>query len=151
MTYFSYVTFAYDFHLFHFSEIIHLNIFLEFLSFVYMTYKLSILPNYARRPKELVPCYTLSFFTILKSPHPTDQLACLEKMTSVRGRKRLTQRGRTSKALQIHPSSYRSGHENQDYKDPLGSNKPPARPPKAPSVGSPQAPPPKVSVIAQYS
>ena len=50
-------------YLFHFSEIIRLNTFSEFLGFVHVTSKLSILPNHAEHPKGLAPCYTLSPFT----------------------------------------------------------------------------------------
>ncbi len=89
LTYFSYMTSAHDFYL---SEIICLNILLEFLSFVYMTSKLNILSNHTKHPKRLAPCYTLSLFTILKSLYPIGQSACLEKMTLIRGQSRPIQR-----------------------------------------------------------
>ncbi len=41
-------------YLFHLSEIICLNIFSEFLSFVHVTSKLSILSNHIEHPKKLV-------------------------------------------------------------------------------------------------
>ena len=85
------------------------------------TSKLSILSNHIEYSKRLAPCYTLPFFTILKFLYPTDQLARLEKMTSIRKWGCPTQRGQTSKTS-IKPSSNRSDNENHvDY---LGSNKP---------------------------
>ncbi len=83
---------------------------------------------------------------ILKSPYPMGQLACLEKVTSVRGRGCPVQRGQGSKAP-TDLLSYKS--DNEDHKNPLGSNKlgpsevfpevetfagleAPARPPQAP-------------------
>ncbi len=64
------MTSTYDFHLFLFSEIICLNTFLEFLNFVYMTFKLSILSNHTKHSKKLAPYFTLPPFTILKSLYP---------------------------------------------------------------------------------
>ncbi len=79
------MTTTYNFYLPDFtSEIIYWNTFPKFLSFVYMTYKLSILSNHVKHPKELAPCYMLSLFIILKSLYLISQPACLKKMTSVR-------------------------------------------------------------------
>ncbi len=69
-----------------FFDIIWLHIFSEFLSFVYMISKLSILPNHTKYLRGLATCYTLLLFTILKSPHPISQPTRLEKMTSVQER-----------------------------------------------------------------
>ena len=55
------MTFTYLFHLF---EIICLNTFLEFLSFVHVTSKLSFLSNHAEHPKGLAPGYTLPPFIL---------------------------------------------------------------------------------------
>ena len=67
-------------HLFHFFEIIYLNIFVKFLSFIYVTSKLNILSNYAKHLKELTLCYMLvPFFIILKSLYPINQPACLKE------------------------------------------------------------------------
>ena len=73
------MTSTYDFYLFYFFKIICLNIFLEPLHFVYITFKLSILFNYAKHLKKLVLCYTLLFFIILKSLYSISQPAYLEK------------------------------------------------------------------------
>ncbi len=124
------MTTAYDFHLFYLPEIICLNNFPEFLSFIHMTSKLSILSNHAKYPKELALYYMLSFFTSLKSLHSIDQLACLKKMTSIGERGCLVQKSWASEAS-ISPSFHRSDHKNQDHKDSLKSNKPLARLPKA--------------------
>ena len=70
-------------YLFYPSKIICLNIFLEFLSFVHMTFKLSILSNHIKHFKGLIPCYILLLFTILKSSHLTGQPAYLKKMTLI--------------------------------------------------------------------
>ena len=51
-------------YLFHFSEIIYLDIFLKFFSFVHITSKLFILSNHAEHPRELALCYMLLFLTI---------------------------------------------------------------------------------------
>ncbi len=59
-------------------------------------------------------------FTILKSPYSTGQPARLEKITSVQEQGRLAQRDQASKAP-TGLSSNRS--DDEDYKDPLGSNK----------------------------
>ncbi len=77
------MTSIYDIYLFYLFEIICLNIFSKFLSFVHVTSKLSILSNYAEHPKKLLPYYIEFLFLILKSPHLTDQPTYLEKMTSV--------------------------------------------------------------------
>ena len=74
------MTFIYDFYLPNFiSEIIYLITFLEFLSFVYINFKLSISSNDTKHSKGLKLYYTLPFFTILKSPYSTGQLTCLKK------------------------------------------------------------------------
>ena len=49
-------------YLFYLLEIICLNTFLEFFSFVYVTSKLSILSNYTKHPKRLTLYYMLYFF-----------------------------------------------------------------------------------------
>ena len=73
-------------YLFHFFEIIYLNTFLEFLNFVYMTSKLSILSNHTEYPKKLAPYYILPFFIILKSLYLISQPACLKKLLYLRKR-----------------------------------------------------------------
>ena len=56
------MTFIYNFHLSNFIfEIIYLITFSEFLSIIYIIFKLSILSNHAKHPKKLVLCYTLLF------------------------------------------------------------------------------------------
>ncbi len=55
------MTFSY---LFHFSELIYLNIFSKFLSFVYVISKLSILSNHVEHPKRLASYYTLPSFLL---------------------------------------------------------------------------------------
>ncbi len=57
------------------------------------------------------------------------QPACLEKMTSVRGRGQLVQKGQAFKAPIVLLSSNKS--DDRDHKDPLGLNKP--RPSKTPT------------------
>ncbi len=64
--------------------------------------------------------YALPPFKIVKSPYPIGQPAHLEKITSVRGRGRPTQRNQASKAP-TGPSSNMS--DNRDNKNPLRSNK----------------------------
>ncbi len=98
-----------------------MHTFSEFLSFIYITSKLSISSNHAEYPKGLAPCYMLPFFTILKSPYPMDQPACLEKIISVQGKSCFLWKTWAFEAP-IGLSSYRSNHEN--YKDPLRLNKP---------------------------
>ena len=61
------------------TEIICLNIFSKFLSFVYVTFKLTILSNHAEHSKRLAPYYTLPPFIILKSLYLTGQPARLER------------------------------------------------------------------------
>ena len=81
---------TYEFYLFYLSKINYLNIFSKFFSFVCVTFKLSILSNYVKYLKGLALYYTLSFFTILKSLYPTNQLVYLEKMTLIQRRSYLT-------------------------------------------------------------
>ncbi len=54
-------------------------------------------------------------------------------MTSVWGRGHLPQKNWASKAP-TGPLSHKSNHEDQDHKNPLGSNNPFSKPPKAPSA-----------------
>ena len=75
------MTFIY---LFYQSKIICLSTVSEFLSFTHMTSKLSILSNHIEHSKELVLCYTLLFFTILKSLYLTGQLAHLKDNSNLR-------------------------------------------------------------------
>ena len=85
------MTSPYDFHLPNFIfEIICLIIFPKFLSFVYITSKLSILFNHAKYFIKLASYYILSLFTILKSLYPTDQPACLKEDDFSFARKRLS-------------------------------------------------------------
>ena len=56
------MTFIY---LFYLSKIIYLNTFLEFLSFIYVTSKLSILFNQTKHSVGLAPYYILLFFIII--------------------------------------------------------------------------------------
>ncbi len=52
-------------YLFYLFEIIGLNTFLEFLSFIYMISKLNILSNHAKHPKGLVSYYMPPFFILV--------------------------------------------------------------------------------------
>ncbi len=56
------MTSARDFYLFHLSEIIYLNTFSEFLSFVHVNSKLSILSNQIKHLKELALYFMLLLF-----------------------------------------------------------------------------------------
>ncbi len=47
-------------------KIIYLNTVSEYLNFVHVTFKLSILSNHIKYPKRLVPYYKLPFFRIKK-------------------------------------------------------------------------------------
>ena len=74
------MTFIYNFYLFNFtSKIVCLIIFPEFLSFIYVISKLSILSNHAEHSKRLIPYYVLPLFIILKSPYPIGQPVYLKE------------------------------------------------------------------------
>ena len=77
------MTFTYNYYLFYLSEIICLNTFSKFLNFVHITFKLSVLSNYAEHSKKLALYCTLLLFKILKSPYSMGHLPRLEKMTLV--------------------------------------------------------------------
>ncbi len=113
---------------FYFSKIICFNTFLEFLSFVHVTSKLSILSNHAEHPKRLAPYYT-------PSPFYNSKISIPNGSASLFGRKWLQFEEEVISHKKNWVSEAPTGlscHRSNDkaYVDSIGSNKLSAGAPK---------------------